>query len=205
LEKIQRYLLEGIHTEPVESKQILDIGCGVGALHLTLLQEGAARAIGIDAAEGMITNARALAGELGLSERTEYIVGDFVDHAATLPEADIILMDKVVCCYGDLERLISVSALKAKSIFGLTHPTDRFLVRWFFKSHIAILKLFRAPFHPFWHDWKEMDRMIRSAGFQPVYTHSTFLWQAKVFRRSDTQVTAGSSIASVPFSTSNSI
>ncbi len=37
LEKLQRYLLEGVRKEPFASKEILDMGCGVGALHMTLL------------------------------------------------------------------------------------------------------------------------------------------------------------------------
>ena len=58
LEKVQRYLLEGIRLEPVKDRHILDIGCGVGALHLTLLQEGAILATGIEAAEGMLEKAK---------------------------------------------------------------------------------------------------------------------------------------------------
>ncbi|HWP82485.1 MAG TPA: class I SAM-dependent methyltransferase [Bacteroidota bacterium] len=184
LEKIQKYLLEGVRTEPVQSKRVLDIGCGVGGLHLTLLQEGAAYAVGVDAAEGMVSKAMAFARELGLAEKAEHILGDFVEQAASIGEADITLMDKVVCCYGDLDTLIRVSASKTKRTLGLTHPSNNVLVRWFFKSHIAVLKLFKAKFHPFWHDWNVMDQTIRSLGFQPLYTNSTFLWQARVYRRS---------------------
>jgi SAM-dependent methyltransferase len=183
LEKIQKYLLDGVRSEPVNSKRILDIGCGVGGLHLTLLQEGAAHAVGVDQAEGMLDKAKAFAREMGISEKTEHVHGDFVERAGSIGEADITLMDKVVCCYGDLENLIKVSTSKTRSIFALTHPNDRFLVRWFFKSHIAVLKLFRAKFHPFWHDWNKMDRMIRDAGFQAVYYNSTILWEARVYRR----------------------
>lgn len=183
LEKIQRYLLEGVRNEPIHSKRILDIGCGVGGLHLSLLREGAAYALGVDLAEGMLNQAKAFARAQGLTERTEYILGDVVEHAHSIPEFDITLMDKVVCCYGDLDALIHVATSRTKSILGLTHPSNHPVVRWFFKSHIAILRFFRASFHPFWHDWKGMDRMIRASGFELVYSNSTFLWQALVYRR----------------------
>ncbi|MBI3005045.1 MAG: methyltransferase domain-containing protein, partial [Ignavibacteriales bacterium] len=58
LEKVQQHLLEGVRTEPVASKEILDIGCGVGSLHMTLLAEGASKAIGVDISEGMLDQAR---------------------------------------------------------------------------------------------------------------------------------------------------
>jgi magnesium-protoporphyrin O-methyltransferase len=184
LEKVQMLLLEGVRLEPVQSKRVLDIGCGVGALHLTLLQEGAATAVGVDAAEGMVEKAKEFARGLGFAETTRHVHGDFVEQAASIDEADITLMDKVVCCYGDLETLISISTAKTKRILALTHPADNVLVRLFFKVHIAILKFFKAKFHPFWHDWESMDRMIRSLGFQPAYQKATFLWQARVYRRS---------------------
>ncbi len=183
LEKIQHYLLEGVRSEPVASKRILDIGCGVGALHLTLLQEGAAHAVGVDLAEGMLDKAKAFAMELKLSDKTEHVLGDFVQHADFIKDVDITVMDKVVCCYADLENLIRLSTSKTRCIFALTHPADRLLMRWFFKSHIFILKLFRAKFHPSWHDWAGMDQMIRAFGFQPAYYNSTFFWEARVYRR----------------------
>lgn len=183
LEKIQKFLLEGVRLEPVQSKRILDIGCGVGALHLTLLQEGASYAVGVDAAEGMLEKARQLAQELGFATRSELMLGDFVELAEHIGEADITLMDKVVCCYGDLENLVRVAASKTRDILAVTHPHDCPLVRTFYKLGITLLEWFNAHFHPFWHNWQNMDALIRSLGFEPVYSNRTFLWQARVYRR----------------------
>ena len=77
LEKVQRLLLDGIRKETVREKNILDIGCGVGSLHLTLLQEGAAGAMGIDVAEGMLEKAREFSSTLGLQEKVSYRHYDF--------------------------------------------------------------------------------------------------------------------------------
>lgn len=183
LEKIQKHLLEGVRLEPVEGRRILDIGCGVGALHLTLLQEGASHAVGIDAAEGMIERARQFARELGLAGKAEHVLGDFVEHTDSIREADITLMDKVLCCYADVESLVRSAAAKTQSILAITHPHDHFFVRSFCKCEIAVLKFFNAKFHPFWHDWNMVDAMIRSLDFQPVYSTATFVWEARVYRR----------------------
>jgi len=183
LEKAQRLLLEGIRMESIREKNILDIGCGVGALHMTLLQEGAARATGVDIAEGMLQKAEELSSEFGLHEKVSYKHGDFVELADSLPDADITILDKVVCCYEDLDRLLETSVRKTNRIYGLTHPSDNFLVRGMFKLQIAILKLFRSNFYPFWHDWDLMHRKITQQGFRLLYEKPTFLWNVAVFQR----------------------
>src|SRR5712692_6117819 len=99
LEKGQKYLVEGITKSPIISKTILEIGCGVGALHLSLLQRGAAASVGIDIAEGMINEARQLSRDLDLEPQARYYVGDFVTMDGEIPLSDITILDKVVCCY----------------------------------------------------------------------------------------------------------
>jgi len=183
LEKVQRLLLDGIRKETVREKNILDIGCGVGSLHLTLLQEGAAGAMGIDVAEGMLEKAREFSSTLGLQEKVSYRHGDFVELADSLPDADITVLDKVVCCYGDLDRLLEKSLGKTKRIYGIVHPRNNFLVGGMFKLQISILKLFRAKFHPFWHDWELMNQKIAQHGFRLLYQKPTLAWNVAVFQR----------------------
>jgi magnesium-protoporphyrin O-methyltransferase len=183
LEKAQRLLLEGIRKEPVREKNILDIGCGVGSLHITLLQEGAARATGVDVAEGMLQKAKELSSEFGLHEKVSYKHGDFVELADSIPDADITILDKVVCCYGDLDRLLEKSVNKTTRIYGLVHPKNNFLVGGMFKLQIAVLKLFRSKFRPFWHDWDLMHQKITQRGFRLLYEKPTFAWNVAVFQR----------------------
>ena len=183
LEPVQKYLLDGIGREPVTGKTVLDIGCGVGSLHLTLLQRGAATSVGIDMSEGMLREARALADKLRMSERTEYINGDFTALAPSVPESDITLLDKVVCCYEDLRSLVISSTSKTKRLYALSHPKENVLMRSLFRSHMALARMFGWSFHPFWHDWADMKSLIDSQGFSLTYERSTLAWQVLVFRR----------------------
>jgi 2-polyprenyl-3-methyl-5-hydroxy-6-metoxy-1,4-benzoquinol methylase len=184
LEKVQRLLLEGVRTESIAGKEVLDIGCGIGGLYLTLLKkDGAARATGVDAAEGMIAEARSLSAELGTTERTSYHVRDFVDMSDTIRETDITLLDKVVCCYGDLESLVQLSTSKTKGIYALSHPRERLLVKLVYKFQIAIAETFGGTFRTFWHDWVGLKERIQSLGFQIVYANKTIFWQVLVFKR----------------------
>ena len=183
LEKEQRLLLEGIAREGVQQASVLDIGCGVGQLHLTLLKEGAARATGVDMAEGMLSRARAFAQEIGVAEKTTYVLGDFVSVSPSVEAADIAMLDKVVCCYEHLNNLLDASTAKATSVYALTHPADRWLIKLSFMLLIGVRKLFRADFRPYWHDWNAMRRQIEQRGFRPVYQNATFWWNILVYRR----------------------
>lgn len=184
LEKVQVHLLKGIGHVPVPSAEILDIGCGVGALHIALLREGAARATGVDAAEGMIRQARAFAEKHGVQAKVQYVLGDFTLLANDLPSADITILDKVVCCYENVHELLGQSLQKTRRIFALSMPRETVIVRWGFLLQIAVAKLFRASFTPYWHDWNGLRISITSYGFRPVYENRTFLWEILVFERS---------------------
>jgi SAM-dependent methyltransferase len=183
LEKAQEQMLEGATHDSIRAQGVLDIGCGIGALHLTLLKEGAGHSVGVDMSEGMVEQARQLASELGVQEKTSYLVGDFVALADLLPEADITLLDKVVCCYEQLGPLIDKSTGKTKRIYAMSHPRDSLPVKAAFKTQIFLAKIFHWNFHPFWHDWEEMKARIRSKGFQLMYENSTFVWKVLVFKR----------------------
>ena len=183
LENVQKYLLEGVRKEPIQSSEILDIGCGIGSLHLTLLKEGAAKATGVDIAEGMISQAQKFSERLGLNEKTEYVLGDFVELAEQVRSADITLLDKVVCCYEHVDKLVKESAEKTRRVYALSHPRQSFPVKFVFQTHIFLSKLFRAKFHPFWHDWQDVRELITAQGFKLIYENSTIVWQVAVYRR----------------------
>lgn len=183
LAKEQRYLVEGITRDDISSKTILEIGSGVGAVHMTLLERGAASAVGVDLAEGMIQQARALAKELGLDGRTRYIVGDFAAMNGEIPASDITILDKVVCCYEDVDTLLEKSILKTGNLYAFSFPRDVLPVEWVFRTQIFVAKLFRASFRPYWHDWGSICEKIASRGFEEAYRNNTFVWDIRVFRR----------------------
>jgi len=183
LEKIQRQLLAGIRPALNEGATLLDIGCGVGALHLALLTEGAVTAVGVEISEGMLEKARRHAAELGVEKRTVYFQGDFVDREKAIDAADITMMDKVICCYPDVGTLVDSSIRKTKHILAITHPQNNFLAAGLFKIHITAARLLRLSFHPFWHDWERVHTTILSRGFELIHADSTPVWQARVYRR----------------------
>ena len=89
-------VIEFLQERGLEGKSVLDIGCGIGALHMELLLAGAEQATGIDASPTNIAAAQELAEDLGLTDRVEERQGDFVELAASVPEADIVTLDRAI-------------------------------------------------------------------------------------------------------------
>ncbi len=183
LGKEQRFLIEGISSKSFSGKSVLEIGCGVGGLHLTILQQGASSAVGIDISEGMILGARKLSRELGLEDKTKYLVGDIIEMNDSINDADIVVLDKVVCCYEDVFRLLSVSGNRTKQTYAFTYPNPNLLVQVSFRGLIALGVLFKWKFRPYWHDWKLIIKMLETQGFKQTYTNSTIMWNICVLER----------------------
>ena len=183
LAKEQKYLVEGIAAGQLGGKTILEIGCGVGGVHLSLLIRGAASAVGIDAADRMIENASILANELFLDQQVGYLVGDFVTRAPEIASADITILDKVVCCYENMDDLVSRSLEKTRCVYALSFPKPNFFVRMSFVVPITLGTILRWSFRPYWHDWQKLIDTIENNGFRERYANSTMFWSVRVFER----------------------
>ena len=141
------------------------------------------RAVGVDLSPDMLHEAQKFAETFGLSERTQYLEGDFTQLAHSVPESDITVLDRVVCCYEDLTNLLHTSTGKTRRVFALSHPKENLVMEGVFKAQVFLARLFKWSFRPFWHNWGEMKLKILSLGFELVYENSTFGWQVLVFRR----------------------
>ncbi len=182
-EKTQRQLLEGIRQAGLEEATLLEIGCGAGHLHQALLQAGARQAVGVDLSARLLGEARRQAQQAGLSARTDYRQGDFVALADEIPAADIAILDKVVCCYPDPERLLAAALDRTRRVLALTYPRDRLLTRSGVALMAALLRLTGCRFRPYVHDPASIERWIRHAGFRRHCRARTFAWLTEIHLR----------------------
>ena len=182
-EPLQRSLLEGIAQAGVRSATILEIGCGVGALHQYLLKQGAASAVGVDLAPRMIEEAEALAREYGLADRARYRVGDFVEEAGTFDPADVVILDKVICCYPDARRIVETSAARARRTYAYSIPRNRWYTRLSVSLTALAFRLLRSDFRPYVHDPEKIDAWLTAAGFARRYEARTVAWLARAYVR----------------------
>jgi len=183
LEPSQKQLLKGLTSSGFSGATLLEIGCGIGYLHQRLLQAGATSAVGVDLSAKMLEEARAQARNLELAERTDYREGDFVELADELAPADIVILDKVICCYPDADALVRKSARMAGRVYAFTIPRDRWTVRFTLWLGRVLLTVIRCGFRSYLHDLTAIDRGLAHEGLVNVFDESTFAWLTRVYAR----------------------
>jgi 2-polyprenyl-3-methyl-5-hydroxy-6-metoxy-1,4-benzoquinol methylase len=182
-EPSQKQLITGLEQAGLDGAALLEVGCGVGYLHQHLLEKGAATATGIDLSEKMIAEAERLARERNLADRVHYLPGDFIEQAGAVDNADIVLLDKVICCYPDAHALVQQSLDKAQRVVALTIPRKRWVVQFGMAAMNTVLWLLRSQFRGYVHDPQAIERWITARGFSKVYENRTLAWLTQVFVR----------------------
>ena len=147
-EKSQNQLFSALKSIGFDNQSVLEIGCGTGFFHQKLIQSGASRATGIDISKKMIDYAESLASKKGLEEKTAYSIGDFVESHDQYDKHDVLVLDKVICCYPDSESLIKFSTEKCCKSYALSYPRDSWIPRFSFGVIRFILILVKSGFNP---------------------------------------------------------
>jgi magnesium-protoporphyrin O-methyltransferase len=177
-------LLDLIGRTRADGKTVLDIGAGVGVIDHELLRAGAAHATLVDASRPSQAVAREEGQRRGQLDRMTFVEGDFVARAAALESADVVTLDRVVCCYPDVDALVSTSAAKARSLYGLVLPRDRRLLRLGIRLINLWFRLRRNPYRAFAHPNATVDRHALAAGLRPTAEATTFVWRVVLYERS---------------------
>lgn len=168
---------------------MLDVGCGTGDLALASIERGADHATGIDLAGGAIDQARSLAVERGLMDRTSFTAGDGA--VAPLAPHDVVALNRVLCCYPSIDSLLANTLGATRAVYAYTAPVHIGLMGRFNRISVAISnrwfrlreKKFRG-FRAFVHDLDAVDRTIAAAGFRRVQdSRVRSVWQLAVFTR----------------------
>jgi 2-polyprenyl-3-methyl-5-hydroxy-6-metoxy-1,4-benzoquinol methylase len=182
-EKSQRQLIDGIRHAGLEGKTLLEIGCGAGHLQRALLQAGAYHGVGVDLSARLIGEARLEAQRAGLAAHTDYRLGDFVDLADEIAPADIVVLDKVVCCYPDAERLLAAAIDRTQRVLALTYPRNRAATRAGVALMTALLRLAGCRFRPYVHEPASIEHWITRGGFHLHSRSHTFAWVTDIHLR----------------------
>lgn len=178
-----KLLIAAIEAEGVQDSNLLDIGGGIGPVHHELLKSGVGTAVAAEASTAYLSAAEEEARRQGHTDRVTYRQGDFVELAPELESADIVTLDRVICCYPDMESLVGLSLGKARRIYGLVYPRDSWWTRMGIRLLNLVLWLSLNPFRVFVHPEPAVDALIRSAGFERRYLRRTPAWQVVVYRR----------------------
>jgi magnesium-protoporphyrin O-methyltransferase len=181
--KTTRMLLDALSAGGIDHTSMLDVGAGIGILHHELLARGARSAVHVDAALPHMRVAKEEAARRGHAERVTFIHGDFVALAGGIASADVVTLDRVICCYPDMERLVAASAAKAQRLYGAVFPRER----WFTKVAVALENFARRltgnPFRAYIHPTAAIDVAVRRQGLTPRSVRDTLVWRVAVYVR----------------------
>lgn len=178
-----RQLLDAIRGEGVAGASLLDIGGGIGSIGIELLDAGAASLTDVDASGSYLAVASHELRRRGHGERVTLHHGNFVALAGEVAAADVVTLDRVICCYHDWEALVDRSLERARRLYGIVLPRDH----WWMRLPIGAVRgvgrmVGRAyPFHV--HPERAIDARIRAAGFEPILARRGWFWQALLYRR----------------------
>jgi 2-polyprenyl-3-methyl-5-hydroxy-6-metoxy-1,4-benzoquinol methylase len=183
--KTSKRLLMAMNHEEVIDKSLLDIGGGVGAIQQELFARGLKSSTAVDASKSYIDAARELGKEKLTEERMTFIYGDYLDIYKNVETHEFVTLEKVVCCYPNMETLIQESTSKSKGIYGLVYPIDNWFSRSINKMGRLVFKFRKTPFRTFIHSEKKMDSLIQSNGFERIHHSTVFPWKVAVYKRID--------------------
>jgi magnesium-protoporphyrin O-methyltransferase len=178
-----RLLIDTLSAADVTGATVLDIGGGVGVVHHELLRAGAAQATDVDASSAYLAMARGESERQGSAGRVRYIHGDFVALAPEIVAADVVALDRVVCCYPDMPALVGAAATRARRLLGLVYPRDVWWVRLGIKAANVGLAIQRTSFRVFCHPTAAVEAEIHRAGLTRRLHRARGLWQVVVYER----------------------
>ncbi len=182
-------LLDAITELGVSGRTVLDVGCGIGDLAIASVAAGASNATGFDLSPKAIERARSLARERRVGDRTTFDVGD--GSKLELPRADVVAVNRVVCCYPDADGILERTLAATGSVYAISAPVSRGPISLFNrvvnKTWNVVYRLRKTKFggfRTFVHDVDRIDEQIRAAGFRRVHhERRRVVWDLAVYER----------------------
>ena len=162
---------------------LLDVGSGIGGLTFELLDRGVDRAIAVDASGAFLAAAAQEAVRRDRARVVEFLQADFLDVASRIPNATIVALDRVVCCYPSYEPLLAASVQHAERAFAYSYPRDAWYVSAAIGFENRLRWARRNPFRAFVHPVDRMTRVIERAGFKLAARRHGWQWCADLWTR----------------------
>ena len=179
-----RILIEVLEETLDNDMTLLDIGSGIGDIQHALLGKGVKESFNCEASSAFIDACKQEAERQGNANRITHIKGDFVDIVDSIPAADIVTLDRVICCYHDMPDLVTKSLKKARKLYGIVIPIDK----WWVKLGISIyynlrFLIQRNPFRVFIHPTEDVETLIIDNGFRNIFSQVKGTWQISVYKK----------------------
>ena len=183
LDATSRRIVELLKERGVAGLTLLEVGGGVGAIQIELLKVGLARAISVELTPTYEASAAELLREAGFEDRVERRVMDFVNAGADIEAADIVVMNRVICCYPDLPRLAGAAADRARGLLVMSFPKERWWTRGIVRMANVGMAVTRREFRVFVHPMAQILATAKEHGLKPAIDLPGVFWQIAAMQR----------------------
>jgi SAM-dependent methyltransferase len=178
-------LLDFLSKRGLIGKTVLEIGCGTGFFALETLRSGAISCMGVDLSSAAIHEANELAKESGLQDRARFEVANAA--STRQPASDVVIMDKVLCCYPDADALLKTASDSSRDLLGFIVPRDEGLMRPAMKIGTGLINLVerlrKTDFRLYLHPLGSIDRLLSENGFQQAGKTKSRFWLVFLYKR----------------------
>jgi hypothetical protein len=179
LDKTARRMVAFLEQVGIGGATVLEIGGGVGEIHIELLKRGADRATNLELSPAYDDEAHKLVAEAGLEGRVQRRLHDVAMDPDAIEPADIVVLHRVVCCYPDYERLLGVAADHAERQLVFSHPPRNAISRFVIGAQNLGFRLLRREFRAFAHPPSAMLGVLRARGLRPTIQAQGVVWQVE--------------------------
>lgn len=162
---------------------LLDVGGGVGAIHHHLLAHGFSRATHLDASRAYLSAATEEADRLGHTGRVTFRHGTLEAPGIQLDPADVVTLDRVVCCDPDYPALLTAAAGRARRLLALSYPRPTWYVRTAVWCSNRWRRLWHRPFRVYLHPPLAMELLLATHGLRPRWSGTTPIWRVVLYER----------------------
>lgn len=183
LDRTERRIVDAIASRGVRGASVLEIGGGVGEIQLELLRRGATSATNLELSPAYDDEARRLLAEAGLSGRVERRIADIAVDPDAAERADVVVLNRVVCCYPDMPRLLAAAGQHAGRLLVFSHPPRNALSRLVIGGLNLVLQVSGNSFRVFAHPPQAMLDVLAEHGLHPVARPSGLFWRVSAVAR----------------------
>ena len=182
IDKMARTMVDYLVSRGMEGKSVLEAGGGIGAIQIELLKAGASSTTNVELSGGYENIAVDLLDREGLYDRVERRVGDFTEVSRDL-EADDVVLNRVICCYPFMDRLMGAALSSSRRFVAATFPRDHLGTKIALTTGNAFCRLRGVDFRSYIHPPEAIRESATASGFDVAFHDRDFVWNAVVFER----------------------
>jgi hypothetical protein len=181
--ELDQRLVEVSSAGGLAGARVLEIGGGIGTIQAELLEAGAERGEVVELVSAWEPYARELARDKGLETRTSFRVADVLESPESVEPADVVVLNRVVCCSPDGVKLAGAAARLAARTLVLSFPRNTFCLRLGLRAVNTGMWIARRSFRVFAHPRDALIGAAAAEGLRLAETGREGVWEFAALRR----------------------